>query len=168
MLLELQLGAWRVPCLIHFLGRWQAEASGFTSYLQHCTCCRHRRSLQVGKMGADVLFRDPAVKSTSVGVTVYPVTISSLEEFGDLEAVGRRLLDAGAAPAQCAPPPNRSAFQDISVHPLLVPVVLVGRRGSEFRERLSEPLSKAVYHSSEISQLCHRLLLEQGELNSVC
>ncbi len=51
--------------------------------------------MQVGKAGADVLFQDPAKKSTSVGITVYPVTISTLEEFGNLAAVGRRLLDAG-------------------------------------------------------------------------
>ncbi|KAL4423069.1 hypothetical protein ABPG77_005874 [Micractinium sp. CCAP 211/92] len=47
---------------------------------------------QVGKAGADALFRDPQQKSTSVGVTVYPVTIDSLEQFGDLQMVGERLL----------------------------------------------------------------------------
>ena len=48
--------------------------------------------MQVGKAGADSLFRDPVKKSTNVGVTVYPVTIASLEQFGDLTAVGQRLL----------------------------------------------------------------------------
>ena len=52
-------------------------------------------TVQVGKAGADSLFRDPAKKSTNVGVTVYPVTIASLEQFGDLTAVGQRLLGAG-------------------------------------------------------------------------
>jgi len=50
---------------------------------------------QVGKAGADSLFRDPARKSTTVGVTVYPVTIASLEQFGDLQTVGERLLATG-------------------------------------------------------------------------
>ena len=51
--------------------------------------------MQVGKAGADSLFRDAVKKSTNVGVTVYPVTIASLEQFGDLTAVGQRLLGAG-------------------------------------------------------------------------
>jgi hypothetical protein len=51
---------------------------------------------QVDKAGADSLFRDPGKKSTNVGVTVYPVMIASLDQFGDLQAVGERLLGAGA------------------------------------------------------------------------
>ena len=50
-----------------------------------------------GKSGADVLFLDPARKSTTVGVTVSPVRITSLESFGDVAAVGKRLLDAERA-----------------------------------------------------------------------
>lgn len=50
--------------------------------------------VQVSKAGADSLFRDPSRKSTTVGVTVYPVTINSLEQFGDLQSVGERLLGA--------------------------------------------------------------------------
>ncbi|KAF6253045.1 PsbP-domain-containing protein [Scenedesmus sp. NREL 46B-D3] len=46
------------------------------------------------KAGADVLFEDPARRSTSVGVTVSPVRVASIEQFGGLEAVGKRLLDA--------------------------------------------------------------------------
>uniref|UniRef100_A0A383VVC7 PsbP C-terminal domain-containing protein n=1 Tax=Tetradesmus obliquus TaxID=3088 RepID=A0A383VVC7_TETOB len=46
------------------------------------------------KAGADVLFEDPGRRSTSVGVTVSPVRVASIEQFGDLEAVGQRLLDA--------------------------------------------------------------------------
>jgi hypothetical protein len=41
-----------------------------------------------------VLFEDPGRRSTSVGVTVSPVRVASIEQFGDLEAVGKRLLDA--------------------------------------------------------------------------
>jgi hypothetical protein len=43
--------------------------------------------------GADVLFEDPQRRSTSIGVTVSPVRVSSIEQFGDLTAVGQRLLD---------------------------------------------------------------------------
>ncbi|KAL4857785.1 PsbP domain-containing protein 2 [Chlorella vulgaris] len=52
---------------------------------------------QVDKAGADSLFRDPGKKSTNVGVTVYPVMIASLDQFGDLQAVGERLLGAERA-----------------------------------------------------------------------
>lgn len=48
------------------------------------------------KAGADVLFEDPSRRSTSVGVTVSPVRVESIQQFGTLEAVGRRLLDAEA------------------------------------------------------------------------
>lgn len=51
------------------------------------------------KAGADSLFRDPSKKSTNVGVTVYPVRIASLDQFGDLQAVGERLLGAGEGEA---------------------------------------------------------------------
>ncbi len=44
--------------------------------------------------GADVLFEDPSRRSTSVGVTVSPVRIASIEQFGDLATVGQRLLEA--------------------------------------------------------------------------
>ena len=50
-----------------------------------------------GKAGADILFLDPERKSTTVGVTVSPVRIASLEQFGDVPAVGKRLLDAERA-----------------------------------------------------------------------
>jgi hypothetical protein len=53
----------------------------------------HRAS-SVHAAGADVLFEDPARRSTSVGVTVSPVRVASIEQFGDLQAVGKRLLDA--------------------------------------------------------------------------
>lgn len=41
-----------------------------------------------------MLFEDPGRRSSSVGVTVSPVRVASIEQFGDLEAVGKRLLDA--------------------------------------------------------------------------
>lgn len=46
------------------------------------------------KAGADVLFEDPADRSTSVGITVNPVRVSSIDAFGDLSLVGNRLLEA--------------------------------------------------------------------------
>ncbi|EIE21918.1 Mog1p/PsbP-like protein [Coccomyxa subellipsoidea C-169] len=46
------------------------------------------------KSGADVLFVEPASKAGDIGVTVSPVRIKSLEQFGDLTAVGDRLLAA--------------------------------------------------------------------------
>jgi hypothetical protein len=51
--------------------------------------------LQVSDIGADAVFEDPDQRSTRVGVTVYNVSISSLEEFGDVDSVGQQLLDAG-------------------------------------------------------------------------
>lgn len=39
-----------------------------------------------------MLFTDPANKSTTVGVTVSPIKIESLEKFGDVETVRKRLV----------------------------------------------------------------------------
>ena len=44
-----------------------------------------------------MLFVDPERKSTTVGVTVSPVRIASLAQFGDVAAVGQRLLGAERA-----------------------------------------------------------------------
>lgn len=49
---------------------------------------------QTGKAGADVLFEDPIRRSTSVGVTISPVRVQSIIEFGSLEDVGQKLLRA--------------------------------------------------------------------------
>ncbi|KAL6748977.1 PsbP-domain-containing protein [Haematococcus lacustris] len=46
------------------------------------------------KAGADVLFEDPARRSSSLGVTVSPVRVASIEEFGGLDSVGSALLEA--------------------------------------------------------------------------
>lgn len=50
-----------------------------------------------------MLFEDPARRSTSVGVTVSPVRVASIDQFGDLDAVGRRLLDVERRKV-CGPP----------------------------------------------------------------
>ncbi|KXZ55621.1 hypothetical protein GPECTOR_2g1171 [Gonium pectorale] len=47
-----------------------------------------------GKAGADVLFEDPSRRSTSLGITVNPVKVASIEQFGGLQDVGDKLLDA--------------------------------------------------------------------------
>ncbi|GIL52722.1 hypothetical protein Vafri_8513 [Volvox africanus] len=47
-----------------------------------------------GKAGADALFEDPLRRSTSVGVTVNPVKVTSIEQFGALGEVGEKLLQA--------------------------------------------------------------------------
>lgn len=45
------------------------------------------------KAGADVLFEDPDAKGTNLGVTVTPVRIKSLQQFGSVESVGEKLLN---------------------------------------------------------------------------
>lgn len=57
------------------------------------TCPLHCHHLPIFT-GADILFEDPERRSTSVGVTVSPVRVASIEQFGDLQAVGQRLLQA--------------------------------------------------------------------------
>jgi len=52
---------------------------------------------QVNKAGADVLFRDPQVKKATLGVTVLPVRIATLGEFGSLEQVAEKLVSAERA-----------------------------------------------------------------------
>lgn len=49
---------------------------------------------QVDKAGADVLFKDPKLKSTDLGVTVNAIRIKRLEQLGDVTAAGERLLNA--------------------------------------------------------------------------
>ena len=52
---------------------------------------------QTSKAGADVLFTDPAKKSTTVGVTVSPIRIAGLEQFGDVETVRTKLVNTEKA-----------------------------------------------------------------------
>ena len=54
-------------------------------------------SLLAGKAGADVLFVDPARKSSTLGVTVSPVRVDSLDAFGNLDSIAARLLQAERA-----------------------------------------------------------------------
>ena len=44
------------------------------------------------KAGADVLYKVPDIKYTDLGVTVAPVRISTLQQLGDVDAVGKRLI----------------------------------------------------------------------------
>ena len=52
---------------------------------------------QTSKAGADALFQDPNQKGTTLGVTVTPVRIASLEQFGSVDSVGEKLLSAERA-----------------------------------------------------------------------
>lgn len=52
--------------------------------------------------GADVLFVEPRSKAADVGITVSPIRIRSLEQFGDLAAVGERLLTAERSKVLCS------------------------------------------------------------------
>lgn len=66
---------------------------------------------QTSKAGADVLFTDPGNKSTTIGVTVNPIKIGSLEKFGDVEMVRKRLV-ATEKQKVCSTPKslNKSSF----------------------------------------------------------
>ena len=46
------------------------------------------------KAGATALFKNPNVKYASIGVTVTPVRIDSLKEFGSLDDIGQKLVQA--------------------------------------------------------------------------
>ena len=49
---------------------------------------------QIDKAGATVLFEDPKSKGNNIGVVVNPVRISSLTEFGSIDIVADKLLQA--------------------------------------------------------------------------
>lgn len=49
------------------------------------------------KAGADAYFRDPNIRGLAIGITILPVSISSLEQFGSLQATGQRLLETEKA-----------------------------------------------------------------------
>lgn len=49
---------------------------------------------KIDKAGATVLFEDPQSKGNNVGVVVNPVRISSLNEFGTVDVVADKLLQA--------------------------------------------------------------------------
>jgi len=46
------------------------------------------------KAGADVLFKDESRRGTNIGVTRLPVRISSVSEYGSVEDVGDKVLNA--------------------------------------------------------------------------
>lgn len=45
------------------------------------------------KPGAEILFKKAKRNSTNLGITIYPVKISNLDQFGSLEDIGNRLLE---------------------------------------------------------------------------
>ena len=57
----------------------------------------------VDKAGATLLMRNPEKKSSQIGVTVSPVKIASLQEFGSVHEIGEKLL------ATLVPNPNQSS-----------------------------------------------------------
>jgi hypothetical protein len=57
----------------------------------------------LGKAGADLMIQDPADKYSHVGVTVSPVKISSLSEFGSVHEIGLKLSRAEAAKGSTIP-----------------------------------------------------------------
>ena len=57
----------------------------------------------VNKAGATLLLRDPAEKYSQIGVTVSPVKIASLSEFGSVHEIGEKLLKAEAAKESTVP-----------------------------------------------------------------
>jgi hypothetical protein len=71
-------------------GDWEAVA--YASASQGYSLRRPAGWEAVDKPGADALFQDPQRKSTNAGVTVLPVMIDSLQQFGSLEEAGARLL----------------------------------------------------------------------------
>jgi len=92
---------------MHMLGTSHACMHARTNMALPATRCARMCHL-LRAAGADVLFEDPGRRSTSVGVTVSPVRVASIEQFGDLEAVGQRLLDAerkkvGGVPRRITP-----------------------------------------------------------------
>lgn len=52
---------------------------------------------ETSKSGASILLQDPDRKSSTVGVTVTPVRIATLEEIGDASAVADKLIAAEKA-----------------------------------------------------------------------
>lgn len=55
-------------------------------------------------MGADALIEDPSKRSTSVGVTVNPVRVQNIKDFGTLDDVGQKLMQAEQKKVRCRDP----------------------------------------------------------------
>ena len=58
------------------------------------------------KAGADVLFEDPQRPSTNIGVTVAPVRVQSIAQFGTPDVVASKLLAAERAKVRSHAPPG--------------------------------------------------------------
>ena len=58
---------------------------------------------EVNKAGATLLLRDPTQKYSQIGVTVSPVKIASLAEFGSVRDIGEKLTRAEAAKESTVP-----------------------------------------------------------------
>ena len=102
------------PLQLHLLAETAAlQQKGLTEYVNSKQGYRIDRPSpweQTSKAGADVLFTDPLKRSTTVGVTVNPIKIAGLEQFGDVETVRKKLVDtekqkvsAYLCGVQCAP-----------------------------------------------------------------
>jgi len=75
-------------------------ATDFTTYAnpaQNYSFQRPASWEQVEKAGADVLFHDPLKKSSTLGMTVLPVMVPTLDKFGSLEVVAQKLIAAEKA-----------------------------------------------------------------------
>lgn len=79
---------------IHWLagGSTSGELVEFRSERNNYRLLRPTTWEEASKAGADVLFQDPSQKSTNIGITVSPIRISSLDQFGDVSTVGQKLL----------------------------------------------------------------------------
>ncbi|EPS62619.1 hypothetical protein M569_12171, partial [Genlisea aurea] len=69
------------------LGRYTDSNEGFTLLVPSSW-------IKVDKAGATVLFEDPIQKSNNLGVVVSPTRISDLAEFGTLQFVADKLIQA--------------------------------------------------------------------------
>lgn len=86
--------------------RQQAVPEGMTFFTddKNLFCLAYPEGWEVvNKAGATLLLRDPAEKYSQIGVTVSPVKISSLSEFGSVHEIGEKLLRAEAAKESTVP-----------------------------------------------------------------
>lgn len=80
-------------------GRSMAQSDeGLGMYQSDSYLLKYPESWEVtGKAGADVLFKDPARRGVNIGVTILPVRIDSVAEYGDLQNVSEKILQAERA-----------------------------------------------------------------------
>jgi hypothetical protein len=74
-----------------------SDFTTFSNPAQNYSFQRPESWEQVDKAGADVLFRDPSKKSSTLGMTVLPVMVPTLDKFGSLDVVAEKLLAAEKA-----------------------------------------------------------------------